>query len=90
MSTSDLDIAFEHAVEIAASTTKKLGPDVLLFLYAYYKQATGNVGMVSMIGENDLRSAFKQNALFQVRGMTRKAAKKAYIECVRRHIDPTI
>ena len=36
--------------------------------------------------ENDLRSAFKYNALIQIKGLSATEAKKEYIKLVAQHI----
>ncbi|MDT8347844.1 MAG: acyl-CoA-binding protein [Flavobacteriaceae bacterium] len=86
MKKSTLEARFEAAAEKAAKTKLVLAPDVLLHLYAYYKQASGESLSYKIIPDNDLRSAFKQNALFQARNLSRKQAMKRYIEYVERYI----
>jgi diazepam-binding inhibitor (GABA receptor modulating acyl-CoA-binding protein) len=79
---SDLDIAFEKAYEKASNTKQKLAPDVLLRLYAYYKQATRGNTLSYSATEDDLKNAFKFNAWTQLNGMNEEEAKKSYIELV--------
>lgn len=86
-----IDIAFNEAVKKARNTPIKLPPDTMLLLYAYYKQATqkNNILHVNDIEENDLRSAFKYNAMIQVRGLSPTEAKKKYIDLVKQYIEKT-
>lgn len=79
---SDLDIAFNKAFEIATNTKQKIAPDVLLRLYAYYKQATKGDNFLISSDNDDLRNAFKFNAWVQLKGMSIEEAKKNYIKLV--------
>lgn len=81
-----LEERFEAAAKRAAKTKLVLAPDVLLHLYAYYKQASGESLSYKIIPDNDLRSAFKQNALFQARNLSKEQAMERYIEYVDRFI----
>lgn len=83
-----LDIDFEKAYEISCSTHKKLPPDIMLKLYAYYKQATkGNNKMNPTSADSmELRNAFKLNAWTQLINLTEVEAKKIYIELVNKYI----
>ncbi|HET7360622.1 MAG TPA: acyl-CoA-binding protein [Salinimicrobium sp.] len=82
-----LDAAFEKAYERASNTSKRFPPDIMLLFYAYYKQATEQGGIYNLSDETDVRSAFKLNALLQVKGLSVVQAKKKYIELVERYID---
>ncbi|MFN3756514.1 MAG: acyl-CoA-binding protein [Flavobacterium sp.] len=82
MTPEALDIAFNEAYEKASNFTIAIPPDVMLKLYAYYKHATFQNQGMRHIGENDLRNAFKMNALMQVGHLSKEEAKKAYIELV--------
>lgn len=82
MTSEDVDIAFEKAYDKACNTPKRFPPDTMLKLYAYYKQATEHTGAYIPSGENDVKNAFKLNALLQVKGMSILEAKKAYIDLV--------
>ncbi len=79
---------FKAAVTTAAETKKQLAPDVLLLLYAYYKQATDSDQPISIhtVAENDLRTAFKYNAILQVRGLDKEEAMQEYIRIVNKFI----
>jgi len=85
-----VDIKFKKAYEITSSMTEKLPPDVMLKLYAYYKQATKGINYVRHAGQNEVRNAFKANALFQLNNMTEKEAKIAYVELVEKIIKAKI
>jgi len=78
---SQLDKDFEKSVKQINEHTDTFPADFLLRLYAYYKHATGNQGK-SPNSRNPLINAFKTNALFQMRGLSREEAKKRYIKAV--------
>jgi len=75
---SKLDKEFDHAFQRISELEKTLAPDVMLKLYAYYKQAVSG-DIFSIDGEADVRDAFKFNAWTQLNGMSQKKAKKEYI-----------
>ena len=78
MNTNEL---FQKAFLKASNINKKIPQDVMLKLYAYYKQAT--LGDPSEAKEKDsLIDAFKLNAWIQLKGMPPKEAKIKYIEIV--------
>ena len=78
---------FLKAYDMASSTTQQFPPDVLLHFYALYKRATEKNGFyIPPTNQGDLRSAFKINALVQVKNMTKKEAENKYIEMVETHI----
>ena len=69
--TLNLDIKFTKAFNDLSELEENLAPDIMLKLYAYYKQAViGNT--FSYGGEVDVRDAFKFNAWTQLNGMTQK------------------
>ena len=77
-----LDIKFTKAFNDLSELEENLAPDIMLKLYAYYKQAViGNT--FSYGGEVDVRDAFKFNAWTQLNGMTQENAKKQYIKLVK-------
>lgn len=82
---TDLDKEFESAFIKASSSTIKLPPDVMLKLYAYYKQATSGSNYKSARGEVELINAFKLNAWLQLTNLTEDEAKKGYIDIVNKH-----
>jgi acyl-CoA-binding protein len=81
-----LDIAFEEAYKISSATTLKLPADVMLQLYAYYKQATKGINYEQPSGEVALRNAFKLNAWFQLSQISEDEAKKTYINLVNKYL----
>ena len=80
ISEDSLDIEFKEAVERINSYTKPFPADLLLRLYAYYKKATNNYK--SPKGKKPIITAFKTNALFQVKSVTPDEAKRIYIDLV--------
>ena len=76
---SDLDIAFKEAFNKISNLKKVIAPDIMLRLYAYYKQA--NFGNNFSFGSDlNIKSAFKFNAWMQLNGMSAEEAKKEYIQ----------
>lgn len=80
MTTEELNIAFDEAVERINAHTEPFPADFLLRLYAYYKKATNNYGRPS--SRKPIINAFKTNALFQVQNVTPDEAKQVYIDLV--------
>jgi acyl-CoA-binding protein len=78
----DLDTRFNEAFEKASNMTEKLPQDVMLRLYAYYKQATFGTFEHSKISTKDLRNAFKTNAWMQISHLSPEEAKELYIETI--------
>ena len=78
----DLDKQFQEAFEKASNMTQALPQDVMLRLYAYYKQATFGNANFSQSNNFDLRDAFKINAWIQVSHLTVDEAKQMYIDTV--------
>lgn len=79
-----LETNFEAALIKAKKTTTPLPPDVKLKLYALYKIATKN--QENPTGDKPLINAFKANALFQAKHLSRKKAMEAYIALVNKEI----
>ncbi|MBT8319645.1 MAG: acyl-CoA-binding protein [Gramella sp.] len=78
---------FLRAYNMASSTAQQFPPDVLLHFYALYKRATEKNGFyIPPTNTGDLRSAFKINALVQVKDLSKQEAKERYIEMVEQHI----
>ena len=77
----ELDSKFQEAYKIASDLEEKLPADVMLRLYAYYKQAVKG-DRFTFNDNSDLRNAFKFNAWMQLRGMSERKAKKEYIKLV--------
>ena len=86
MTEEELNIAFDKAFERASNTKIQLPPDIMLHLYAYYKHAIHTESFYTPSGNSELRNAFKLNALFQIKDLSRKDAKLKYIELVNKHI----
>ncbi|MDT0675789.1 acyl-CoA-binding protein [Autumnicola musiva] len=83
----DINSKFQKAFKLANQTEQKFPPDVLLHFYAYYKRATEKNGYyIPPTSDGDLRSAFKVNALVQVKDLTKEEAQIKYIELVEEHI----
>lgn len=65
-----------------------LGNDVMLALYALYKQATAGDATGSRPGMLDLRGRAKYDAWAKHKGTSRDAATEAYIALVAKHAPP--
>jgi len=90
MTDDELHIVFLKAIEVANNTDIVLPDDIKLRFYAHYKHAVENdIGFYRSDDEIELRSAFKSNALLQVRNLTKQEAKRKYINLVKEylHID---
>ena len=83
MTTEELDIEFNEAVERINNFTEPFPADFLLRLYAYYKKATNDYGRPS--SRKPIINAFKTNALFQVKDVTQDEAKRIYIDLVKNY-----
>lgn len=83
MTSEELDIEFSEAVEQINNFTEPFPADFLLRLYAYYKKATDDYGRPS--SRKPIINAFKTNALFQVKDVTRDEAKRIYIDLVKNY-----
>lgn len=86
MTPEEVDKEFAKAYERASNTSQKFPPDLMLKLYAYYKQATEHTGAYIPSGNSDIKNAFKLNALLQVKGISVLEAKKEYIKLVKENI----
>lgn len=86
MTSEEIDKQFLAAYERASTTNKKFPPDIMLKLYAYYKHATESEGIYKPSGDDDVRNAFKLNALLQIKGISTTEAKEKYIELVNKYI----
>ncbi|BAO74737.1 acyl-CoA-binding protein [Winogradskyella sp. PG-2] len=80
MTSEELDIEFNTAVERVNDHSEPFPADFLLRLYAYYKKATNNYGRPS--SKKPIINAFKTNALFQVQDISEDEAKQEYINLV--------
>ncbi|MFV8224825.1 acyl-CoA-binding protein [Christiangramia aquimixticola] len=81
------NLKFLKAYEMASKTQQQFPPDVMLHFYALYKRATEKNGFyIPPSSHGDLKSAFKMNALIQVKELSKKEAEEKYIELVEKHI----
>ena len=83
MTAEELETAFNNAVTSINNHVEPFPADVLLKLYAYYKQATNDQNSPS--SSNPLINAFKTNALFQAKDLSPDQAKQKYIETVHQY-----
>ncbi len=83
MTSEELNIAFEKAVNSINEHTEPFPADFLLRLYSYYKVATNNKEQPS--SRSPLINAFKTNAIFQTRGMDSDEAKQLYVDAVKHY-----
>jgi acyl-CoA-binding protein len=79
-SEEELNIEFDAAVERVNDHTEPFPADFLLRLYAYYKKATNDYGRPS--SRKPIINAFKTNALFQIKNISKEDAKQEYIDLV--------
>ena len=86
-SKKQLDLEFDEAYQPASTTDLRFPPDVRLHFYAYYKRATkdNSTHKEENLGSR-LISAFKMNALFQTKGISKDQAKQKYIDLVNKYI----
>ena len=81
----DLEKQFQKAFKISSNTKIQLPPDVMLQIYAYYKQATRGNNYIEPSGDVELKNAFKLNAWIQLSHLSEEEAKKGYIELVNKY-----
>jgi acyl-CoA-binding protein len=82
----DLNKKFEAAFAKASSYHLTLPPDIMLKLYAFYKQATKGSNYKPSEGDVKLINAFKHNAWIQLSNLTEEEAKQGYIDLVEEYI----
>lgn len=81
---SDLQARFEAAVATSKTLTKKPSNEILLRLYAYYKQATegdvkgGRPGLLDVVG------GAKYDAWVKLTGTSQDEAMQAYVKLIER------
>jgi acyl-CoA-binding protein len=81
---SDLKAQFETAVAASKTLTRKPSNDMLLRLYANYKQATeGDVGG-QRPGMMDMVGGAKYDAWAKLKGTSREDAMQAYVKLIER------
>lgn len=86
-----LDKEFHEAYIRISNEAENLAPDVMLRIYAFYKQATNGLShrdFENMSG--NLKQAFKFNAWSQVSHLTPTQAKEEYIKLAKQILDPSI
>mgnify|MGYP000055183314 CR=1 FL=1 len=79
----EVELAFHKAYKAVSETQHRFKQDTLLYFYAYYKHATKEFNIELKHHPHNgaqLVSAFKMNALFQVRHLSVKQAKIKYVE----------
>ena len=81
-----LHTQFEEAFKRVSEATQEFPPDVLLKFYALYKQAAQKNSFNHISGEHELVSAFKLNALLQVKHLAKDQAKKEYIKLAKQYL----
>ncbi len=89
MKNKALQKRFEDAFFRVSNSKQEFPPDVLLQFYALYKQATQKNTFSHSEGEHELVSAFKINALLQVKNMTSNEAMEAYIAAAEKYLSPS-
>jgi len=85
----EVEAAFKKAYQAVSETDYRFQQDTLLYFYAYYKHATKEFNLDLKHHPHNgeqLVSAFKMNALFQVRHLSVKQAKIKYIELAVKHL----
>ncbi|CAM3952744.1 acyl-CoA-binding protein [Deinococcus frigens] len=81
--TADFQAAFVQAQQDVQNLPKKPGNDVMLKLYALYKQGTTGDAGTERPGGFDFVGAAKYDAWDAVRGKSSEEAQQAYVELVR-------
>ena len=81
---TDLKTQFEQAAKEAQSLPKRPDNQILLQLYAYYKQATAGDVSGKRPGFTDPVGGAKYDAWKKVKGTPREVAMQAYIDLVAR------
>jgi diazepam-binding inhibitor (GABA receptor modulator, acyl-CoA-binding protein) len=81
---ADLKAEFETAAQEAQQLPSRPGNDTLLNLYALYKQATTGDVSGSRPGFTDFVGRTKYDAWAKLKGTSKDAAMRSYIELVAR------
>ena len=79
---SDLAARFEQAVADSKSLAERPGNDVLLQIYALYKQATAGDVEGKRPGFGDLVGRAKYDAWAKVQGQSKEEAMQAYVDLI--------
>ncbi|MEC4114549.1 acyl-CoA-binding protein [Myroides pelagicus] len=83
-----LDKEFHEAYIRISNEARNLAPDIMLRIYAYYKQATNGLSHKDFLDmSTDLKKAFKFNAWTQISHLTREQAKEEYIKLAKQILD---
>lgn len=80
----DLDARFEDAAERVKTLSSRPSNDVLLDLYALYKQGSAGDATGKRPGAFDLKGRAKYDAWARRKGMGAEEAKEAYVALVDR------
>ena len=84
MEERDLDKEFLKYVEIGTALPPQTA-DNMLIAYSYFKQATlGDNDQPRPSESSNVIETFKHDAWFRLKGMPKDAAKKKYIETIKR------
>ena len=78
----ELQQQFELAVTNSKSLSEKPGNDVLLKLYALYKQSTQGDAGEAPTSTFDFVAKFKYEAWAEIKGTTKEDAMKQYVDLV--------
>lgn len=85
---SNIDLEFTEAYERISQEARNLPPDVMLRIYAFYKQATNGLSHQDFEEmSSDLKRAFKFNAWTQISHLSTNEAKLAYIKLANEILD---
>ena len=79
----EVSILFDQAVASSKTLTKKPGNEILLQLYALYKQSTeGDVNTAAPANSFDFVAKAKYNAWEQLKGRPKETAMQAYVDLI--------
>ena len=85
-----LEEVFKDAYDKVGKTQKRFPQDILLHFYSYYKQATNDNSLrvfhLPETGE-ELVNAFKANALFQIKALSKREAKIKYFQLAKQQLN---
>ncbi|MTG97997.1 MULTISPECIES: acyl-CoA-binding protein [Myroides] len=83
-----LDKEFHEAYIRISNEARNLAPDIMLRIYAYYKQATNGLSHRDFQDmSTDLKKAFKFNAWTQISHLSATQAKEEYIKLAKQILD---
>ena len=79
----ELNTLFEQAVANSKTLSEKPGNNILLQLYAFYKQSTvGDVNIAAPANPFDFAAKAKYNAWEELKGRPKENAMQEYIDLV--------